>query len=66
MDDLTTIDELLDEEPAMERWRQRWFVSCRRWRDGGGCDFFPVVDASGGAVEDPPTERGRGVERAVR
>ena len=59
MDDLTAIDELVDEEPAMERWRLRWLLSCRRWRDGGG-----VVDG------EPPKRnrrRGeRGVERAVR
>ena len=27
MDDLTAIDELVDEEPAMERWRLRWLLS---------------------------------------
>ena len=29
MNDLTAIDELVDEELVMERWRLRWLVSCR-------------------------------------
>ena len=59
MDDLTAIDELVDEQPVVERWRLRWVVSCRRWRDGGG------------AIDGEPPERNRrrrerGLEQAVR